>query len=215
MKTYSDLSDELRAVAPEVADENRRSDFRRLVNDIVEAMQEAFKIGKGYGFREGTQAASAQEKLDAARAEGRAKAFQECQALLDDLHKQVDTLRQQRADADAQLRETQRALEDAKEALFEQEESETVELLQTLVAAVVNEFPRDPSAPSILISWLQRDQLWYASIVRYARAFGEGKTVVVNVKAASVGEALKRLAKAWIGDPEPKKKLQRLIGGGR
>lgn len=69
MKTSYDLSDELRAEFPHF---DAGTPYSNTVDLIVEAMQQAFIIGKGHGFREGNQVA--EKVTDAERQEIRKQA---------------------------------------------------------------------------------------------------------------------------------------------
>lgn len=67
-------------------------------------------------------------------------------------------------------------------------------LLQELIQSVVLKYPDDPSAPSVVLSWLEDRQRWYASAVRYTEKFGRGKVVMCSATGESLEEALMLLA---------------------
>lgn len=66
--------------------------------------------------------------------------------------------------------------------------------LQELVKSLVSRFSGDPSAPSVVLSWLEDRQRWYASAVRYIEKFGCGKHVVTKATGDSLEETLGNLA---------------------
>lgn len=66
--------------------------------------------------------------------------------------------------------------------------------LQDLVKSVVARFKDDPTAASVVLSWLEDRQRWYASAVRYTEKFADGKHVVCRASGESLEETLGRLA---------------------
>lgn len=85
-----------------------------------------------------------------------------------------------------------------------------VDFLDTLVRAVVAEYERDPSKPSVLVSMLN-DGHFYVSIARYERAYGEGKVVVCNARHADLAQALKLLSQSWLSKQTAKRKLVKMV----
>lgn len=65
-------------------------------------------------------------------------------------------------------------------------------MLEALIKAVCEKYRKDPSAPSVVSSWLAAERVWYASIVRYRSKYGEDKLVVCHAKDANL-EATYRL----------------------
>lgn len=66
--------------------------------------------------------------------------------------------------------------------------------LENLVKSAVARFAGDPSAASVVLSWLEDRQLWYASAVRYTEKYGCGKNVVAKGTGATLEETLGTLA---------------------
>lgn len=62
-----------------------------------------------------------------------------------------------------------------------------------LVKQIVKLFSEDPSAPSVTVSWLPDRQAYYASVVRYAERFGQGKYVVWSCSGPNLDECLQYL----------------------
>lgn len=52
-------------------------------------------------------------------------------------------------------------------------------MLQRLIKEVVDRYAEDPSCAGVLVSWIE-GSMWYMSIQRYKKAYGEGKTLVVS-----------------------------------
>ena len=65
--------------------------------------------------------------------------------------------------------------------------------MESLLTALVEQFPDDPSTPSVVLSKLPNGN-YYGSIVRYSKPFGEGKSVLFRCQAATVGEILSKFA---------------------
>lgn len=51
----------------------------------------------------------------------------------------------------------------------------------------------DPSAPSVVISWLPDKQMWYLAVHRYLAPFGEGRVVVAKQISADLSLALSEI----------------------
>ena len=66
--------------------------------------------------------------------------------------------------------------------------------LEELVKSLVSKYPDDPSSPSIVLSYLEDRQRWYASAVRYTERYGEGRVVVARATEESLEAALGLLA---------------------
>jgi len=77
-----------------------------------------------------------------------------------------------------------------------------LELLKALPA----QYPRDPSAPGVHASYLGPRDGFYASVKRFTEPYGKGELVVCSAKGATLGDALARVAKAWLakGGQHPK-----------
>lgn len=48
-------------------------------------------------------------------------------------------------------------------------------MLPDFIKAVVERFPEDPSAPSVVFSFLKDKNAWYVAVVRYKSKFGKDK----------------------------------------
>lgn len=66
--------------------------------------------------------------------------------------------------------------------------------LGDLIKSLVSRFSDDPTAASVVLSWLEDRQRWYASAVRYTERYGAGKHVVAKATGESIEEALGSLA---------------------
>ena len=62
--------------------------------------------------------------------------------------------------------------------------------LSVLVTKLREAYPNDPSAPCVQLASLPSGE-FYASAVRYAEKFGEGKKVVASCKASTLAGAMK------------------------
>lgn len=66
--------------------------------------------------------------------------------------------------------------------------------LEDLIRQLVAKYSDDPSAPSVVLSYLADRERWYASAIRYCRRYGEGKVVVCNATGESLEAVLASLA---------------------
>lgn len=69
--------------------------------------------------------------------------------------------------------------------------------LDQLCKRVTEMFSEDPSAPSVLCSWIADKEHFYCSVVRYSESFGRGKQVVHKATGATSREAVVECAKAF------------------
>jgi len=72
-----------------------------------------------------------------------------------------------------------------------------LKLIAAFNQALTEAYGKDPSAPSLIMSYLPNKR-WYCSVVRYRNAFGGQKQVVVNRQHAELPMALRELATAWL-----------------
>lgn len=69
-------------------------------------------------------------------------------------------------------------------------------LIQYLTQALTEKYKSDPSAPSLLISWL--NNRYYVSLVHYTHSFGQGKNVLISYEGYNLKELLIKLGKALV-----------------
>lgn len=89
-----------------------------------------------------------------------------------------------------------------------------LKLTASLNQAISSYYHLDPSAPSLISSFLATKNVWYFSIVRYSQRFGQGKIVVLNANGPDYVSGLKSLASGWIksigGVPQGNHEITRL-----
>lgn len=73
-------------------------------------------------------------------------------------------------------------------------------MLDSLLTAVGLAHPNDPSRAGVVLSRLQ-DGSYYASLVRYLQAYGQGKVVVCKATGKTSAEAVDCLARTWRAVP--------------
>jgi len=67
------------------------------------------------------------------------------------------------------------------------------------IGSVCNYYKKDPTYPSLILSYLYSEECWYLSIVRYREKFAKGKEVVMSVKDTFLSKAIIRLSIGWLG----------------
>lgn len=82
----------------------------------------------------------------------------------------------------------------------------TIDTLSRLIDAVVAVYPNDESQPSVTLSKLKTGE-YYGSILRYEK-FGSNKKVVQSIKAETIGEVLRGLAKFLIDKEDAIRRLK-------
>ena len=70
--------------------------------------------------------------------------------------------------------------------------------LESLIFAICEYYEKDPTAPSVIISYLRDKQSWYASVVRYHGRFADGKEVVISAQYRELEGALETLSQKWL-----------------
>lgn len=65
-------------------------------------------------------------------------------------------------------------------------------MLEDIVKKIAENFPDDPSQPSLVLSVLKNGK-YYGSVVRYTESFGGGKQVAFKCVADTVDEILKKI----------------------
>lgn len=90
---------------------------------------------------------------------------------------------------------------------------DTTGRLDKLTKAVTAIYADDPSAPSVLMAWVESKQVFYGSIVRYRERFGGGKQVVIKADGSSTDEVIDKLCTA-LEDVYGRDKLDAADGGG-
>lgn len=71
-------------------------------------------------------------------------------------------------------------------------------VLPNLIKTAVAYYKQDPSAASVTMSWIERNQKWYASVVRYMASLGENKVVIAKAMASELKDCLSMLAVNFI-----------------
>lgn len=66
--------------------------------------------------------------------------------------------------------------------------------LEELIRSLATKYSGDPSAPSVVLSYLADRERWYASAVRYCEKYGGAKVVVCNATSESLEGTLSSLA---------------------
>jgi hypothetical protein len=85
------------------------------------------------------------------------------------------------------------------------------DVLEKLTLALCADFPGDPSTPSVVVSRLKTGES-YVSLVRYRERFGDGKFVVLNARAPTLAEALRKLANDYLDRKSAKADLAQALG---
>jgi hypothetical protein len=85
--------------------------------------------------------------------------------------------------------------------------------IETIAQAAAEAYPEDSEAPDVAVSYIVGDREgkpWYAAIVRY----NDGRQRDAFVRAGSVGDALRELAKKWLGGEtgSAKDRLRAMVG---
>lgn len=65
-------------------------------------------------------------------------------------------------------------------------------MLEEIVKKIAENFPDDPSQPSLVLSALKNGK-YYGSVVRYTESFGGGKQVTFKTMKDTVDEVLKAI----------------------
>ncbi len=97
----------------------------------------------------------------------------------------------------AALRETIRQL---------QAEKETLSLALQSIAEL---YPRDPSGPGVCLAYLPREGQYYASLLRYDGAMGQGKQVLLSVKEETLEAAITELVTGWVSRTQATQTLRK------
>lgn len=69
--------------------------------------------------------------------------------------------------------------------------------LAELIQLVVGTFPEDPSAPSVVFSYIKAKESWYISIVRYKEKFGKDKYVVSSFMNGDLDFTVSHMLKSF------------------
>ena len=83
----------------------------------------------------------------------------------------------------------------------------TFDTMQLLLKAVPELYRRDPSGPGVSLAWLPDEGVYYGSICRYNKEYGQGKQVLLFVKEATLEAVVERLATELVEVTENTKKL--------
>jgi len=67
--------------------------------------------------------------------------------------------------------------------------------MEELVKLLVSTFRSDPSAPSLVVSWIEQKQQWYISAVRYRQRMGEGKQKLCGATCDTLAECVESVDK--------------------
>ena len=59
--------------------------------------------------------------------------------------------------------------------------------LADIIQLLCRTFPDDPSAPSLVVSWLEEHKQWYIAVVRYRQRFGQGKRILTRNSSTDLG----------------------------
>lgn len=73
---------------------------------------------------------------------------------------------------------------------------DTETLLDKLTKAVSHQYVDDSSRPSVILSFV--NNLYYCSIVRYTKPYGEGKQIVCHTMNDTINNALKTVSCRWL-----------------
>jgi len=71
-----------------------------------------------------------------------------------------------------------------------------LDLIKSLSKSLTEKYGKEPSAPSLLISWLGSS--WYVSLVKYNGSYGTQKQVLISIEDYDLTKSLKLLANNWI-----------------
>lgn len=99
----------------------------------------------------------------------------------------------------------------SREKLFEEANGviASMQLLEDALRAASLLYPKDPSEPGIVLSWLTDKGEFYASIVRYEDTYGKSKQVLCKATGLNVGLAVTALVEEWFTRVEPVMELRR------
>ena len=70
--------------------------------------------------------------------------------------------------------------------------------LEQLTKAAVEQYQSDPSAASVVVSYLMEKEVWYVSVCRYKARYGEQKVVVCNAQDADLSVAIHQCATKFL-----------------
>lgn len=69
------------------------------------------------------------------------------------------------------------------------------EAIKTCLRGIAELYPRDTLSPGLVLAWLDKEKLFYASFARYDEE--KTKIVIANAKGATLDEAIRNLVTAW------------------